>query len=157
MEKKIYLVKGFGKASTKISAFDEALHDAGIMNMNLVYLSSVIPFGATIEYKGRYDLPIDVGQIQPVVMACISASTGDEISAGLGWCTAEEGGVFVEVHGRYGEKKCQEDVLTSVTELCERRDWHWTSKPKCITSSARVNSQPTSVLVSAVYSFIQIK
>ena len=121
MENKIYLVKGLGKASTKISAFDEALHDAGIMNMNLVYLSSVIPKGKEIVYKGKYDLPIEVGQIQPVVMACITASTGDHISAGLGWRCAEEGGVFVEVHGRFDEEKCQKHVQKSVEELCERR------------------------------------
>jgi len=39
----IELFGATGNGNTEIAAFDEALHGAGISNLNLIYLSSVIP------------------------------------------------------------------------------------------------------------------
>jgi arginine decarboxylase len=45
----IQINSGKGTGDTEIAAFDEALHCAGIHNLNLLYLSSVIPTKSKIQ------------------------------------------------------------------------------------------------------------
>ncbi|QWC20751.1 pyruvoyl-dependent arginine decarboxylase [Halorubrum sp. 2020YC2] len=52
-----------------------------------------------------------MGHIIPVVMARRSGTTsGEPISAGLGWMTAEEGGIFVE-HTDRDEEDCRKQPI----------------------------------------------
>lgn len=93
----VEIVWGTGEGSTQLSAFDASLAAAGIHNYNLVTLSSIIPDGRSVSVKGSHDGRWDVGELVGVVLAeNESAISGETISAGLGWVTAEEGGVFYE-------------------------------------------------------------
>lgn len=98
----IRITTGMGRGPTSLAAFDAALRDAGIANYNLIYLSSVIPTGSTLE-RAKYVTPIEeYGHRLYIVMARQDAQAAGETAwAGLGW-TQEEvtgRGLFVELHG----------------------------------------------------------
>ncbi|NVM31643.1 MAG: pyruvoyl-dependent arginine decarboxylase [Candidatus Helarchaeota archaeon] len=157
MEKQIIIVKGIGEGSTALSAFDDALHDAGIDNFNLVELSSIVPKNATIEIRDQFDIPYEVGQIQPVVLSHTESNEkGLEISAGLGWVLASEGGVFIEISGCFGEKECLENINLSLDDMVKRRTWNWDKNINTYTASTIVKDSFTSVVVCAVYTFSKI-
>ena len=157
LEKKIIIVRGTGEGSTALSAFDDALHNARIGNFNLVKLSSIIPKNAVIELKERYDIPYEIGQVQPVVIShSESNETGLEISAGLGWALANEGGVFIEISGCFSENQCLTEINTTLNDMMKRRDWNWTKKTNTYTVSTTVKDVFSSVVVCAIYTFVRI-
>ena len=157
MEKKIIIVRGTGEGSTALSAFDDALHNAGIGNFNLVELSSIIPKNTLVELKENYDIPYEIGQIQPVVIShSESNEKGLEISAGLGWALASEGGVFIEISGCFSESKCLRDIDTTLNDMMKRRTWNWTVKTNNYTVTTTVKDIFSSAVVCAVYTFARI-
>lgn len=157
MEKKIVIVKGIGEGSTSLSAFDDALTNAGVGDFNLLELSSVIPKEAVIEIKNKFDLDHAIGQIQPVVLSHTeSDETGKEISAGLGWTTAEEGGVFIEISGCFGEKSCIEKIESSLKDMIARRSWKWNGKINKHVATTTVGKKFSCVTVCAVYTFSKL-
>lgn len=96
----IEIVWGTGEGGTALGAFDAALADAGIHNYNHVQLSSVIPADATLTETGTHDRRWPVGTIVASVLAATESTVpGETIAAGLGWCEADEGGVFFEATG----------------------------------------------------------
>jgi len=157
LEKKIIIVRGTGEGSTALSAFDDALHHAGIGNFNLVELSSIIPENAVIELKEKYDVPYEIGQIQPAVISHNESNEkGLEISAGLGWSLANEGGVFIEISGCFSEHKCLSDINTTLNDMMKRRTWNWTGKTNDYTVTTTVKDNFSSAVVCAVYTFARI-
>ena len=154
MEKKIIIVRGIGKGSTALSAFDDALHNAGIGNFNLIELSSVIPKNAIIKVQEKYDLPHEVGQIQPVVLSHNESNEkGIEISAGLGWSIAEEGGVFIEISGCFKGEECYNKISSSLNDMVKRRNWIWIEKNNSHICKTIVGENFTSVVVCAIYTY----
>jgi len=154
LEKKIVIVKGIGKGSTALSAFDDALCNAGIGNLNLIELSSVIPKNAILKIQEKYDLPHEIGQIQPVVLSHNeSDEKGIEISAGLGWSIAEEGGVFIEISGCFGGETCLDKINSSLNDMIKRRNWNWKEKNKNHICKTQVGDTFTSVVVCAIYTY----
>ena len=157
MEKKIIIVKGNGQGSTALSAFDDALHNAGIGNVNLLGLSSIIPKGALIEIKDKFELSHEIGQIQPVVISHTeSDEKGLEISAGLGWMMAEEGGVFIEISGCFGENQCLEKINSSLDDMVKRRSWNWVGKKNTHVEKTVVKDLFASVVVCAIYTYSKL-
>ena len=157
MAKKIVIVKGIGEGSTALSAFDDALHNAGIGDFNLVELSSIIPKNASIEIQEKFDIPYDVGRIQPVVLShSESDEKGCEISAGLGWALAHEGGVFIEISGCFAETKCLENIKSTLDDMIKRRAWKWQNIFHNYTVSTIVKDSFSSVVVCAIYTFSKI-
>ncbi|NVM52445.1 MAG: pyruvoyl-dependent arginine decarboxylase [Candidatus Helarchaeota archaeon] len=157
MERKIIIVKGIGQGSTALSAFDDALHNAGIGNFNLLELSSIVPKNATIKIQEKFDIPHEVGQIQPVVLSHTESNEkGLEISAGLGWALASEGGVFVEISGCFGQRSCLEKIRLSLTDMTKRRAWNWDKKLNNYTVKTLVKDSFSSVIVCAIYTFSKI-
>ncbi|MFX1294891.1 MAG: pyruvoyl-dependent arginine decarboxylase [Promethearchaeota archaeon] len=157
MEKKIVIVKGIGEGSTALSAFDAALHIAGISNFNLVELSSIIPKNTSIIIQEKFDYPYEVGQIQPVVISHIESNEkGREISAGLGWILANEGGVFIEISGSFEKKQCIENINFSLSEMIKRRSWNWDKKFNNYIVNTTVKDFFSSVIVCAIYTFFKI-
>ncbi len=157
ISKRIIIVKGIGEGSTALSAFDDALHNLGIGNFNLVELSSIIPKNAIIEIKEKFDLPYKIGQIQPVVISHTESNEkGLEISAGLGWALAIEGGVFIETSGCFGENSCLEKINSTLNDMIKRRTWKWYKETNNYIISTIVKDFFSSVIVCAVYSFVKI-
>jgi arginine decarboxylase len=155
----IYVVGGKGCGKTSLSAFDDALKDAGVYNYNIVVLSSIIPTGAKIiigKFKSKKE---EYGHKLFVVKSEIrSKEVGVYIGAAVGWFQLEDGkGTFVE-HTATGnskafvEKDLKELVEKSLLDLCKRRGYKMNKKRMGIkTSVNKVKSSATCAIVVAVY------
>jgi arginine decarboxylase len=157
---KIYVLSGTGQGSTLLSAFDAALHDCGVSNYNLIQLSSIIPANSTVTQKRRYvSDPSHFGHRLYVVKAeKRSQKIGKHIAAGIGWYQLEDGrGMFVE-HEEVGDTKVAvesalaEHITHSLKDLCAFRSIPFKKANMHMkTTVAQVVSNPTCVLVLAVY------
>ncbi len=156
---KIYLTTGVGFGKTPLSAFDSALEDAGVMNFNLITLSSVIPANTEIVYE---KLPVKDeewgNKLYCVKAEMRSRQSGRFIGAALGWYQLEDGrGVFVE-HEETGEVESsveadlQEEVKRSIMDLCKNRNLEFDENRMGIKiRTTQVKDLPASVIVIAAY------
>lgn len=93
---KISLTKGESEGPTKLNAFDNALLDAGIGNVNLIPVSSMLP--SKIEI---IPLPkLEPGEMTNCVLSHqYSDNPGDEIAAVIAFAQAKEMGCVIETSG----------------------------------------------------------
>ena len=78
---KFSLVAGSSEGRTSLNAFDGALMDAGVANVNLLKLTSILPPGSTCQEK----LVIPPGSLVPTAYGFIvSDQPGQKISAAVG-------------------------------------------------------------------------
>jgi arginine decarboxylase len=93
---KISLTSGKSEGPTRLNAFDNALLDAGIGNVNLIPVSSIIPADTKIV-----ELPhIKEGTMVNCVMAqTYSDNAGDLITAVVALATSNDFGCVVEHSG----------------------------------------------------------
>src|SRR5919205_4646801 len=92
----VCLASGAAEGDSELTAFDNALRKAGIGNVNLIRVSSIVPPGATISPLP--DLPF--GALTPAAYAKVVGTTpGQHIAAcvGVGW--TKRGGVLMEASG----------------------------------------------------------
>lgn len=81
----IILTDGIGTGETELSAFDNALHNAGIANLNLIKLSSVIPKGSEIIIE-KFNKKFNYGDRLYCVLFGLSTSVKRKaVYSGLGW------------------------------------------------------------------------
>jgi len=157
MERNIFIVSAVGTGCIPKSAFDDALFRVGIHNFNLMPLSSVIPPQTNIIITKTYPREILPGTMQPVVLAHHeSESRSQVISAGIGWMLAKEGGVFVEVSGTWDGDTTEAQLISSVEELSQRRDWNWVQSCQTRVKETQVADKAACVLVCAVYDFMTV-
>src|SRR4051812_34290613 len=121
----IQIVSGVGTGPTKLSAFDAALHEAGVANFNLIPLSSILPPASKIEIpKEKPQKPIgNWGDKLYVVKADTRIDTPNmEAWAGIGWVQDKKTGrgLFVE-HEAANEKTLRLDIKQSLESLMARR------------------------------------
>ncbi|MDQ7850812.1 MAG: arginine decarboxylase, pyruvoyl-dependent [Armatimonadota bacterium] len=92
--KAVSLVAGAGEAATELNAFDRALMDAGIANLNFIKVTSIVPPGASVVPLPR----LYPGMLVPAVYAQIVSHTpGERIAAALGVGICREAyGVIME-------------------------------------------------------------
>lgn len=126
----IQVISSFGTGKTDLSAFDNALYNAGVHNYNLIILSSIIPTGAIMKKVSRYtpETTNEWGhKLYAVKWDIRSNEIGKFISSGLGWYQREDGsGVLVEHDASgYDRKEVESDILAtiekSITDLCHFR------------------------------------
>jgi arginine decarboxylase len=94
--KLVCLASGAAEGDSELTAFDNALRKAGIGDVNLIRVSSIVPPGARMSPLP--DLPM--GSLTPAAYAkVVSTEPGQVISAciGVGW--TERGGVLMEASG----------------------------------------------------------
>ncbi len=92
----ISLTKGASEGPTKLNAFDNALLDAKIGNVNLIQVSSMLPAEVTIVPMPE----LKPGEMTNCVLAHqYSDNPGDEISAVLAFAKAKEMGCVIESTG----------------------------------------------------------
>jgi arginine decarboxylase len=156
----IPLVTGVGVGSTLLSAFDDALRAFGVLNYNLIPLSSVIPPASKVVPLPRYtSRPDEHGHRLYVVKAeMCSDHAGKQLGAGIGWYQWGDGrGVFVE-HETIGSTR--DDVAAeldyrnchSLRDLCAARNVPFdTRRVRSQRVLAEVEDQPTCALVLAVF------
>jgi arginine decarboxylase len=112
-------VAGAGEGATDLNAFDKALMDAGITNLNLIRVTSVFPQGAKIVPMR----PFAPGMLMPSVYAKISRHTpGERIAAAVGIGIGEPGyGVIMEYSHTGTAENAEEIVRRMVVEGMQMR------------------------------------
>src|SRR5262245_29162004 len=90
---------GHAEGGTPLNAFDNALLAAGIGNINLIKVSSIVPPDVTI-----IDLPkIKPGAFVPTAYAAMTSEVpGETIAAAVGYALPDDpgkNGVIMEFHG----------------------------------------------------------
>ena len=147
----IELVWGSGEGATALSAFDAALAQAGVHNYNLVELSSVIPPEASVIERGTHDQSWPVGTIVATVLSSArSTVSGETIAAGLGWATAEEGGVFLEATAESSENVTVQLSRGIETAKQQRPEWNWDNDLRTKVCAHTVEDNGA-VVVAALY------
>ena len=150
---RIEVVKGVGSGKTSKSAFDAALHDAGISNYNLICLSSIIPQESSVKIIHKRELfENEYGNILYVILAKMEqVEIGKHANAGLGWAQQKDGrGVFVE-HYAESEDDVKKLINLSLGELVKRRKGEF-GEFDHLTASIECKECPVCALVVALYS-----
>jgi len=119
----IQLKKVIGVGNTKLSAFDNALYQAGIENRNLLYLSSVIPVGEKVKVlkdDDKVQLNGKWGDKLFVVMANEVAGAGEIASASIthAFDSDSGNGLFVE-HEAIGSGSLEQVQLDNVQAIVD--------------------------------------
>jgi arginine decarboxylase len=116
----LHLASGCSEGLTPLTAFDNALRAAGIDNLNLLRVSSIVPKGACFGPKP--DLP--VGTLVPTVYThVVSNVPGEVISAVIAAGTGAEGGVLMEYHHRGPADDAERVAALMVEEGFSHRGW----------------------------------
>ena len=148
----IIISSGTGEGSTQLSAFDKALHNAGIANFNLIRLSSVIPPKSVLKIKS-YDNNGKDGfgnRLYLVYAEKRESEIGREAWAGIGWVQTKDGrGLFVEHHGSQ-QAEVIRMINSSLTDMVKYRqdkfgEIHYQVVGVCC------EDKPVCALVAAVY------
>ena len=116
---KYTLVAASAEGPTKLNAFDNALLAAGIGNLNLLKVSSILPPGAEFVEK----LEIAPGSLTPTAYGHISSETpGEYIAAAVAVGLSRDSfGVIMEFSGRCREKEARERVARMAEEALALR------------------------------------
>lgn len=111
---KFKLVVGRGEGTTPLNAFDAALLDAGIGNLNLVRVSSILPPDA--QYTP--DLWIPPGTPTFTAYGYLTSTTpGQLIAAAIGvGISPDTYGVIMEYEGHCTKEEAEEQVRAMVEE-----------------------------------------
>ncbi len=116
---KVSITSGKSEGPTRLNAFDNALLDAGIGDVNLIKVSSIIPANAQIVKLP----PLETGStVNCVLSHRISNNRGDLISAVIAvalsdnmGCVAENGGINKD------PKIIREDAIFMVEYMMRKR------------------------------------
>ncbi len=116
---KVSLTKGASEGPTKLNAFDNALLEAKIGNVNLIPVSSMLPPDTQV---------VEMPELEPGEMTnCVlshqySNNPGDEISAIIAFCQAKEMGCVVEATGiNKSQKELKEEAKFMAHYMMEKR------------------------------------
>ena len=112
--KALSLVAGHGEGGSELNAFDRALRDAGVADLNFLRVTSIVPPGARVIELPAYP----PGILMPAVYARISStSPGDVISAALGvGLSREHHGVIMEYAGHESRAEAERAARQMVVE-----------------------------------------
>lgn len=141
-----------GSGRTPLSAFDDALHRAGVSDLNLLVLSSVVPPGVVVEVD---DEPghIEAGhgdRLYCVMSVGHAELRGQTAWAGLGWVNdPERGGLFVEHHGG-SEDSVRELIDLTLEDMAARRGTSY-AEHEAHVIDAHCDDLPVCALVVAAY------
>lgn len=109
--------KGLSRASPLI-AFDNALRDAGISQLNLVPVSSILPPNIVEEKPRR----LPTGSIVFLVMSEQRAKGPAKISAGISWARGKPHGYVLEIHSENRLEESQNMLEKMWEELRSRKE-----------------------------------
>jgi len=112
---KVAVTAGAAEGGTALNAFDNALLAAGIGNVNLVKISSILPPEIPV-----IDLPkIKPGALIPTAYAAITSEVpGETIAAAVGYAMPDDpakNGVIMEFHG-HADRQQAEDAIRAMLD-----------------------------------------
>jgi len=112
--KALSLVAGHGEGGSELNAFDRALRDAGVADLNFIRVTSIVPPGARLIELPAYP----AGILMPAVFARIASTRpGDVITAALGvGLSREHHGVIMEYAGHVSRAAAEETARQMVVE-----------------------------------------
>lgn len=116
---KVKLAVGAAEGQAKLTAFDNALLAAGIGNLNLIRVSSILPPGCELDDT----ISVPPGSLTPTAYGTLACDEpGREIAAavGLGFCH-EDYGVIMELSGFCSRAEAADRVAAMVREAFEAR------------------------------------
>lgn len=120
--KKVKLVAAGAEGPTPLNAFDNALLRAGIGNLNLIRVSSILPPGCVHEQ----DFPVPPGSLTPTAYGyLLSSEPGQEIAAAIGVGFSEDDyGVIMEFEGCCSREDAEARVAQMVRDAFAARGKH---------------------------------
>jgi arginine decarboxylase len=118
---KIAVTMGTAEGGSLLNAFDNALLAAGIGNVNLVKVSSIVPPGVEIVGLPR----IKPGALIPTAYAAISSDVPNEIvAAAVGYALPHDPakpGVIMEYHDRTDRQTAEQAIRAMLAEAFQVR------------------------------------
>ena len=144
---KIAIVSGKDEGPTKLNAFDNALSDAGIGDVNLIKVSSMLAGNTRIT-----DLPeLKAGSMINCVLSEITSDNpGDVITAVIAVAIGEELGCVVETTGlNKNENDLIDEAKFMVTYMMEKREVE--IKQLIVKKATATVENNASVVASVVY------
>ena len=120
---KVAATAGTAEGTTPLNAFDNALLAAGIGNINLVKVSSILPPGADVVTLPR----IKPGAIVPTAYAAITSEVpGEVVAAAVGWALPDTpglNGVIMEFHDKATRDEAERMIVQMLEEAFRARGW----------------------------------
>lgn len=116
---KVSITSGKAEGPSKLNAFDNALLAAGIGDVNLIKVSSIIPTGAEIVELPQFP----AGKMVNTVLSYVSSSReGDQLCAVIAVAISDELGCVVE-HGGINQdpEKVKGEALDMVNTMMQVR------------------------------------
>jgi arginine decarboxylase len=116
---KVSITSGKAEGPSKLNAFDNALLAAGIGDVNLIKVSSIIPTGAEIVELPQFP----AGKMVNTVLSYVSSSReGDQLCAVIAVAISDELGCVVE-HGGINQdpEKVKGEALDMVNSMMRIR------------------------------------
>lgn len=158
MKRPISVIRAIGRGASELSAYDDALFNAGIGNCNIIVLSSVIPPGWEPDDQAELALAPAWGDRLYVVQAMASSDGRARmaLSAGVGWVLfGHTGGLMVEHHAiaptaARAAADVERNIGRSIDDLCSRRQASPVKTGSAVVSVAE-SGGPTCALVVAVF------
>jgi len=112
----VAVTAGCAEGGTTLNAFDNALLQAGIGNINLIKVSSIVPPEVDVVTLP----PIKPGAIVPTAYAALTSETpGETIAAAVGYALPVDrakAGVIMEYHGVADRAKADRAIRAMLTE-----------------------------------------
>lgn len=117
---KYFLTSGSSEGNTELTAFDGALLNAGIGNVNLVKISSILP--PKVQFCP--DLKLPFGALVPTAYgSIISNEPGEIIAAAVAAGISEDSfGIIMELTGKFTKHEAEEIIRSMVKESFELRN-----------------------------------
>jgi len=144
--RKLYLSKGASAACTEESAFCLALRDAGVMNLNIIELSSVLPHdSAIVEQKPSFDDKDWGKKVYAIMCQKRESRSGTTAVAGVGWYVEKGGtgnGIVAEISGT-DEAQVRKDLKGTLEEVSNGRY----EEMRIVTKSIKCTDKPVCALV----------
>ena len=144
---KIAIVSGKDEGPTRLNAFDNALTDAGIGDVNLIKVSSML--GKNTQVKNLPKLKAGA-MVNCVLSSVTSSKPGDTITAVVGIAIGEELGCVVETTGTNKDKQeLINEAKSMVKYMMEKRNVK--IKELIVESVSTTVENIASVVASVVY------
>jgi len=102
---RIFLTKGVGRSTERLTSFEEALRDAGIARYNLVHVSSIFPPGCRLIPRAQGEKYLRPGEIVHCVLARADTNEPNRlVAASIGVAIPRDSNQFgyLSEHHSYG-------------------------------------------------------
>ena len=146
--KKVLLVKGVGNGDSKLTAFDSALVNAGIGDISLIRVTSILP--PAVEFIPAFNFP--TGCSIPAIYSVYTSENNTRIiSASIGYARTENGPVLVaESAGETPVDIQQARVRSHLDKMLDARCRH-PSRPYFIDGIEATVTNITCVFTGIIY------